>query len=85
MQVLLRCERPSEVASALFEQDQLVEAQLNEDVGGLLVRTRSADTFYRQFNQIVLTRDINVRTVTVADSDVRAVYQYLIGNEGETV
>jgi ABC-2 type transport system ATP-binding protein len=85
IQVLVRCDRPSEVASALFQQDHLVEALLNEDGGGLLVRTRSADSFYRQFNQIVLERDISVQTVTVADSDVRAVYQYLIGNEGETV
>ena len=85
IQVLVRCDRPSEVAAALFAQDHLVEAQINEDGGGLLVRTRSADHFYRQFNDIVLERDIRVQTVTVADSDVRAVYQYLIGNEGETV
>ena len=85
IQVLVRCDRPSEVASALFEQDHLVEAQINEDGGGLLVRTRNADHFYRQLNDIVLQRDVRVQAVTVADSDVRAVYQYLIGNEGETV
>ncbi len=85
IQVLVRCDRPAEVAAALFSQDHLVEAQINEDGGGLLVRTRSADHFYRQFNQIVLEREIRVQTVTVADSDVRAVYQFLIGNEGETV
>ena len=85
IQVLVRCDRPAEVASALFEQDHLVEAQINEDGGGLLVRTRSADHFYRQLNHIVLERNIRVQTVTVADSDVRAVYQYLIGNEGEMV
>ena len=85
IQVLVRCDRPAEVASALFEQDHLVEAQINEDGEGLLVRTRNADHFYRQLNEIVLSRDVKVKTVTVADSDVRAVYQYLIGNEGETV
>ncbi len=85
IQVLVRCDKPSEVASALFQQDHLVEAQINEDGGGLLVRTRSADDFYQQLTQIVLELDVRVQTVTVADSDVRAVYEYLIGNEGETV
>jgi ABC-2 type transport system ATP-binding protein len=85
VQVLVRCDKPAEVASVLFQKDHMVEAQLNEDGGGLLVRTRSADDFYRQFNKIVLELDVRVQTVTVADSDVRAVYEYLIGNEGETL
>jgi ABC-2 type transport system ATP-binding protein len=85
IQVLVRCDKAAEVASALFQQDHLVEAQINEDGGGLLVRTRNADHFYRQLNEVVLRLDVRIQTVTVADSDVRAVYQYLIGNEGETV
>ena len=85
VQVLVRCDKPAEVASVLFQKGHLVEAQLNEDGGGLLVRTRSADDFYREFNQIVLELDVRVQTVTVADGDVRAVYEYLIGNEGETL
>jgi ABC-2 type transport system ATP-binding protein len=85
LQVLVRCDRPAEVAAALFEHDHLVEAQINEDGGGLLVRTRNADHFYRRLNDIVLARDIQIETVAVADSDVRAVYQYLIGSEGESI
>jgi ABC-2 type transport system ATP-binding protein len=85
IQVLVRCDKPTAVASAMFQQEHLVEAQINEDGGGLLIRTRNADEFYRQFNEVVLALDIQVQTVSVADSDVRAVYQYLIGNEGETV
>ena len=85
LQVLVRCDRPAEVAAALFEHDHLVEAQINEDGGGLLVRTRDADLFYRRLNDIVLARDIQIETVAVADSDVRAVYQYLIGSEGESI
>jgi ABC-2 type transport system ATP-binding protein len=85
IQVLVRCDKPAEVASALFKQDHLVEAQINEDGGGLLVRTRSADDFYTQLTEVVLELDVRVQTVTVADGDVRAVYEYLIGNEGETL
>lgn len=85
IQVLIRCDKPGVVASDLFHHEHLVEAQINEDGGGVLIRTRNPDDFYRRLNDIVLERDVRIQTVTVADSDVRAVYQYLIGNEGETV
>ena len=42
-QVLIRCNRPSLLASRVFEQDHVVEARIHEDGKGLLVRTRDAD------------------------------------------
>ncbi len=83
IQVLVRCDKPQIVAARLFEEDHVVEATLHDDRGGLEVRTRDANRFYAQLGDIVLAEDINIDTVTVADADVRAVYQYLIGNEGE--
>ncbi len=83
IQVLIRCDKPSVVASRLFEQDHVVEATLHDDRGGLEVRTRDAERFYGLLGDVVLAEGVKVETVTVADADVRAVYQYLIGNEGE--
>ena len=81
IQVLVRCDRAKEVASKLFLQDHLVEVQLNDDGQGFLVRTRKAGHFYEQLQEIVLGLDVKVRKVRLADSDVRAVYQYLIEDE----
>jgi len=83
VQVLMRCDKPALLASKLFETDHVVEVALHEDGGGLVIRTREADRFYLLLNQLVLEHQIRVETVTVADADVQAVYQYLIGNEGE--
>jgi len=83
IQVLVRCDKPRSLASRLFERDFLVEASLLSDDQGLLVRTREPDEFYRRLNEIVLEEDISIETVSEADASVRAVYQYLIGNEGE--
>ncbi|MCP3964105.1 MAG: ABC transporter ATP-binding protein [bacterium] len=83
IQVLIRCDKPSLVASRLFEQDHVVEATLHDDHGGLEVRTRDADRFYTLLGEVVLAEEVKIETVTVADADVRAVYEYLIGNEGE--
>ena len=81
IQVLVRCDKAKEVASRLFLQDHLVEVLLNDDGQGFLARTRRAGHFYEQLQEIVLGLDVNVRKVRLADSDVRAVYQYLIEDE----
>jgi ABC-2 type transport system ATP-binding protein len=83
VQVLVRCDRPSLLASRVFEADHVVEARLLEDGKGLLVRTRDADKFHLVLNDIVLAEGLVVETVAPADSDVNAVYQYLIGSNGE--
>jgi len=83
IQVLIRCDKPSRVAARLFQHEFVVEASVHDDRKGLLVRTREPDNFYNLLNEIVLGEDVKIDTVTVADASVRAVYQYLIGNEGE--
>ena len=83
IQVLIRCDKARVVAAKLFEHEDTVEVSLHEDRLGLLARTRDANRFYLLFNQLVMDHDITVETVAVADADVRAVYQYLIGAEGE--
>ena len=84
IQVLVRCDKANQVASALFLQDHLVEVVLNDDGAGFLARTRRAGHFYDQLQRVVLDLDVAVRKVRVADSDVRAVYHYLIEEEKGT-
>lgn len=80
MQILIRCDRPSALASKVFEQDDVVEAQLLPDGTGLLVKTRDADRFYRMLNHIALN-GIRIDGVAPADDNVNSVYEYLIGGE----
>lgn len=84
IQVLVRCDQANEVASALLLQNHLVEVLLNDDGGGFLARTRNSSHFYEQLQDIVLRQQVKIRKVKVADSDVRAVYQYLIEEEGKS-
>jgi ABC-2 type transport system ATP-binding protein len=85
MQILVRCSDPNLLASRVFAQDHVVEAKLNEDGKGVLVRTRDADAFYLLLNQLVVTDNISMETVAPADDDVNSVYQYLIGSENKTI
>jgi ABC-2 type transport system ATP-binding protein len=80
MQVLIRCNRPAALASKVFEQDHVVEARLHADGGGLLIKTRDADRFYRMLNHIALD-GIDIESVAPADDNVNSVYEYLIGEE----
>lgn len=82
MQILVRCTAPGLLASRLFSQDHVVEARLNHDGKGVLVRTRDADQFYLLLNRIVVEEKIDLEAVAPADDDVNSVYQYLIGGGG---
>lgn len=85
MQILVRCSQPNLLASRLFTQNHVVEAKLNDDGHGLLVRTQDADSFYLLLNRIVLEDQISLEAVAPADDDVNSLYQYLIGGGGGTV
>ncbi|HEY2016033.1 MAG TPA: ABC transporter ATP-binding protein [Bryobacteraceae bacterium] len=85
MQILVRCDHPSQLAARLFQQDHVVEAKVNPDGKGLLLRTKDADGFYLLLNKVVLDSGLEVESVAPADDDVNSVYQYLIGAEGATV
>lgn len=82
IQILVRCDKAPLLASKLFELDIVVEVALHDDRKGILLRTKNAPDLYGHMNHLVLEHDLKIETVTVADSDVRAVYAYLI--EGES-
>ncbi|HKR13410.1 MAG TPA: ABC transporter ATP-binding protein [Pyrinomonadaceae bacterium] len=82
MQILIRCDEPAKLASYVFKQDHVVEAQLHDDGGGLSVKTRDADRFYLLLNRAVSEGEVNVESVAPVDDDLSAVYQYLIGTSG---
>ncbi|MFN2532512.1 MAG: ABC transporter ATP-binding protein [Pyrinomonadaceae bacterium] len=83
MQILIRCDEPSKLAAYVFAQDHVVEARLHEDKRGLFVKTKDSDRFYLLLNRVVADGEVNVESITPVDDDLSAVYQYLIGSEGE--
>jgi ABC-2 type transport system ATP-binding protein len=82
-EILIRCDHPSQLASKVFALDSVVEARVHKDRHGLFVKTKDADKFYLTFNKLVLENDWAIESVAPADDDLNAVYQYLIGAEGE--
>ena len=82
MQILVRCSNAARLASAAFELNHVVEAQILNDGRGVLIRTRDAEQFYLLLNKIVSSGLIEVDAVAPADDDVNSIYQYLIGSSG---
>lgn len=82
MQIMVRCDRPQELAARVFASDSVVEAQLHEDKHGLFIKTRNADQFYLLLNRIIIESGMNVEAVAPVDDDLSAVYHYLIGTNG---
>jgi ABC-2 type transport system ATP-binding protein len=79
-QILIRCSRPRELAAKVIESELASEVTIHNDGRGLLLKTRSADTFYLELNRLA-SNGIDIESVTPADDDVLSVYEYLIGNE----
>jgi len=68
------------MASRVFQTDHVVEVRLHVDGGGLLIKTRDADKFYKLLNHIAL-EGINIESVTPADDNANSIYEYLIGGD----
>jgi ABC-2 type transport system ATP-binding protein len=79
-QILVRCDRPRELASEVLKSEQTMEVRIHNDGRGLLIKTLDADRFYLMLNHIAL-KGIGIESVTPADDDVNSIYEYLIGNE----
>ena len=62
-----------------------MEAKLNNDGRGVLVRTKDAERFYELLNRIVVEEEFALESVAPNDDDVNSVYQYLIGSGGGQV
>jgi ABC-2 type transport system ATP-binding protein len=83
LQIMIRCDNPSTLASQVFGLDSVVEARIHDDGGGLMVSTKDASGFFLRLNKVVLDCNIKIESVAPADEDVHAVYEYLIGQEGD--
>jgi ABC-2 type transport system ATP-binding protein len=79
LQVLVRCDKPSALAARVFSEDHVVEARLDPDKRGVLVRTQNAERFYLLLNRLATEGAVEIEAVLPADDDVQSVYQYLIG------
>jgi len=79
-QILIRCDRPREVAAKIVGSDSTMEVSFHNDERGLLLKTRDADRFYLALNEIA-SNGIQIEAVAPADDDVLSVYEYLIGND----
>ncbi|MEE4272366.1 MAG: ABC transporter ATP-binding protein [Thermoanaerobaculales bacterium] len=82
LQVLVRCDLPQAIAARAFELEHVVEARIVEDGAGLLLRTTDAGSFFPALTKIILATGAEVETMTPADENVHAVYDYLIGDTG---
>ena len=79
-QILIRCNRPRDLASKMMESEHTIEVRIHNDEHGLLIKTRDADRFYLMLNHIALN-GVEIESVAPADDDVNSVYEYLIGND----
>ncbi len=79
-QILIRCNRPRELAAKMIEDERTIEISIHKDERGVLLKTRDADHFYLALNEMAVN-GIDIESIAPADDDVLSVYEYLIGSE----
>jgi ABC-2 type transport system ATP-binding protein len=79
-QILIRCDRPRDLASKMMESENTIEIRIHSDERGLVIKTRDVDRFYLMLNYVALN-GIEIESVAPVDDDVSSVYEYLIGND----
>jgi len=72
-QILIRCDRPRDMASRMMTSEQTLEVRIHNDERGLLIKTKDRDGFYLMLNHIA-SNGIEVESVAPADDDVNSVY-----------
>jgi ABC-2 type transport system ATP-binding protein len=82
IEVMVRCNKPAELAAMSFQESSILEARLLADKSGLIVRTADPDSFHSALNRIASESEIEIEAVAPLDSDLNAVYQYLIASDG---
>ena len=83
MQVFVRCDRPKWLAAQAFQLDHVTEVQLHDDGGGIHLRTRDADRFLRLVAELARDGGVEIEAIGPADSDLQAVYRYLVNEDEE--
>tara|TARA_R110002072_G_scaffold247353_2_gene406491 strand:- start:40003 stop:40977 length:975 start_codon:yes stop_codon:yes gene_type:complete len=78
MKIFIRSSDAGAIAGRVFDLQDVVEAQLHYDGGGLFVRSRNVDAFFLAFNRQVIDEGWQIESMGPADETVEAIYQHLI-------
>jgi ABC-2 type transport system ATP-binding protein len=80
-QIIIRCDDAARVASLLFLEEHVAEICLNEDRGGMLIKTRDREQLAQAIGRIAMDGH-RISSVIPADENVDALYEYLISEGG---
>jgi len=97
LEILVRCDHPTELAAELLRRHAVREARLlskeatraldggamndTENMSGVLLKTKDADKLYLTLNAMVVEGIARIGSVKPVDDDLHAVYGYLIGSQ----
>jgi ABC-2 type transport system ATP-binding protein len=81
LQVRVRCADPGRLAARSFSEAAVLSGRIED--GGVLVETKDPLAFARLVAQVSVSDEILIESLEMADENVQAVYDYLIGTAGE--
>ncbi|HEV3384111.1 MAG TPA: ABC transporter ATP-binding protein [Gemmata sp.] len=77
-QIVLLCDRYRELAGRVLNWDDVESVRILRQDKGVVVETRSPDTFYSRLPELSLTDGMAIREVYSDDDNLEAVFKYLV-------
>ncbi|MGH9527351.1 MAG: hypothetical protein ACRD2F_11795, partial [Terriglobales bacterium] len=88
LQILVRCDRPAQLAARAFSLPMVLEARLaasgdggSGEPGAVLVKTRDPEAFFLALNRMAAGGELRIETVAPVDENLDAVYRFLLEPE----
>lgn len=88
LQILVRCDRPAQLAARAFSLPLVQEARLaasgdggSGEPGAVLVKTRDPEAFFLALNGMAAGGELRIETVAPVDENLDAVYRFLLEPE----
>jgi ABC-2 type transport system ATP-binding protein len=79
LSVLIQSDEPRQVARLLLDFPDVLGVELAEGER-VIVRTRQAPRFFREFARLVLEEDLQIQRLEALDDSAHAILGYLLGN-----
>ncbi|HVV87101.1 MAG TPA: ABC transporter ATP-binding protein [Kofleriaceae bacterium] len=78
--IRVECDRPRELGAAMAATDHVV--RLVFERGAIVLETADPERCYDDLAEAVLSRDLELRSMTSPDNNLGAVFEYLTGDRG---
>lgn len=76
--VSVRCKAPRALAAKVIDLPAIVTVEFDDDISGLVVRTRDPNAFYARLTELLADPVYGIESMHAPDDNLQSVFEYLV-------